>query len=43
MVVNPDEFQMIFLGLKESKRYCLDINGNMFVNTDTVKTQTQTQ
>ena len=37
MVANPDKFQMMFIGLKESKRYCLDINGNIIVNTDTVK------
>ena len=37
MVANADKFQMMFLGLKESERYCLDINGNIIVNTDTVK------
>ena len=37
MVANPDKFQMMFIGLKESKRYCHDINGNIIVNTDTVK------
>ena len=37
MVASPDKFQMTFIGLKESKRYCLDINGNIVVNTDTVK------
>ena len=26
MVANTDKFQMMFIGLKESKRYCLDIN-----------------
>ena len=37
MVANPDKFQIMFIGLKESKRYCLHINGNIIVNTDTVK------
>ena len=37
MVANPDKFQLMFIGLQESKRYCLDINGNIIVNTDTVK------
>ena len=37
MVANPDKFQLMFIGLKESKRYFLDINGNIIVNSDTVK------
>ena len=37
MVANPDKFQMMFIGLKESKRYCLNINGNIIVHTDMVK------
>ncbi len=37
MVANLDRFQMMFLGLKESKNYCLDINGNILVNTVAVK------
>ena len=37
MVANPDKFQMMFLGLKGSKRHCLDINRNIIVNADAVK------
>ena len=34
---NADKFQMMLLDLKESIRYCLDIKGNITINTDTVK------
>ena len=37
MVADTDKFQMMFLGLKVNKRFCLDINGNIIESTDTVK------
>ena len=37
MVASPNNFQMMFLGLKESKMCPLDTHGNIIVNTDTVK------
>ena len=37
MVANPEKFQLMFLGLKDDLKLCIDINGNVVEMTDSVK------
>ena len=37
MVANPEKFQLMFLGLKDDPKLCIDINGNVVQMTDSVK------
>ena len=37
MVANPEKFQLMFLGLKDDLKLCIDINGNVVQMTDSVK------
>ena len=37
MVANPDKFQLMFIGLKDDIKLCIDINGIVAQMTDSVK------
>ena len=37
MVANPDKFQLMFIGLKDDTKLCIDINGIVVKMTDDVK------
>ena len=37
LVVNPDKFQIMFLGTRNKPKFCLTINGKTVINTDTIK------
>ena len=37
MVANPAKFQVMFLGIKQKPRLCININGNYLPASDKVK------
>ena len=37
MVANPEKFQLMFIGLKDDIKLCIDINGIVVQMTDSVK------
>ena len=37
MVANPEKFQLMFLGLKDDSKLCLDIDRNVIQMTDSIK------
>ena len=37
MVANPEKFQLLFIGLKDDIKLCIDINGIVVQMTDSVK------
>ena len=37
MVANPEKYQLMFIGLKDDIKLCIDINDNMVQMTDSLK------